>query len=59
MLDRTGEAAEVVTAFEDGDEAVLAVRGGVVEQELGQFGKVVVGEAELAERIVDAGVESG
>lgn len=57
--DGGGEAGEAVAAFEDGDEAALAVLGGGLLEEAGEVGEVVVGEVELAEGVVDARIESG
>ena len=52
--DSAGEALEVVAAFEDGDEAGMAVGLRGFEEVAGEQDEVIIREAELAERVVDA-----
>ena len=52
--DGAGESLEIVTTFEDGDEAGIAMSLRGFEEVAGEQDEVVIGEAELAERVVDA-----
>lgn len=49
-----GEAVDVVAAFQDGDEAGIAVSLRGFEEVAGEQDEVLISEAELAERVVDA-----
>ncbi len=53
------EAPEVVAAFQDGNQAALAMAFGGVPEETGELGKIGVREAETSERVAFPGVESG
>ena len=56
---RASQPVDVVAAFEDRDQTGLGVTTGDPGDDIGQFGEVVVGQAELAQRVINSGVEAG
>ena len=57
--DRAAEAAEMVAAFEDRDDAASGVPVCEAANEERELGKIRVGQPKLAERIAEPGIESG
>ena len=57
--DGFGEGFEVVTAFEGGDDAAVAVVVGKADDELRDLGEVVFVEVNVTEGIGGVGIEAG
>ena len=56
---RLGQAVEAVPPLQHRDQAALRVLGGNLEQNLGQFGKVLIVQCELAQGISPSGIKAG
>lgn len=58
LLYAAGEGFEVIPAFEEGDEAALAVLAGDSADFFGEDGKVALREGEVGEGVVFMGIEA-